>query len=309
LTVNNSSRGKKFIVCDLSSIEVVVLGWVANCPGILKVFEEGRDAYVDFGTRMFGLPYVDLDPEIDGIDPTEKKNRKEKRQLAKPAVLGCGYGLGGGAEGFDKNGDEIRTGLWGYALNMGVDMPQETAQKAVDIYRKTYPEIPAAWRRLENAAIAAVRTGEKQSTCRVTFGAVKPGKLLYVTLPSQRRLHYVRPRLEATERWDGEFYTKLSYEGTIIGAHWGKVWTWGGKIVENIVQAISRDVLVGGMLRAKEAGFTICGHAHDEIICWEDANGSLGLKQLRECMIARPSWALDLPLDADGFEDEVYRKG
>jgi DNA polymerase bacteriophage-type len=302
-------KGKKFVVCDLASIEVVVLGWVAGCPGILKVFEEGRDAYVDFGTRMFNRDYADLDPDTPGISDIEKKDRKEKRQLAKPAVLGCGYGLGGGAEGFDKNGDEIRTGLWGYSLNMGVDMPQETAQMAVDLYRRTYTEVPAAWRKLEAAAIAAVRTGEKQTTCKVTYGSVKPCKLLYCILPSGRRLSYVRPRLEAQERWDGEVYSKLSYEGTVIGSHWGKNWTWGGKLVENNVQSISRDLLLHGMLRAKDAGFTIVGHTHDEIIACEDANGSLGLEQLRECMISRPAWGLDIPLDADGFEDEVYRKG
>jgi DNA polymerase len=300
--------GKKFVVCDLASIEVVVLGWVAGCPGILKVFEEGRDAYVDFGTRMFNRDYCDLDPDAHGISDLEKRDRKEKRQLAKPAVLGCGYGLGGGAEGFDKNGDEIRTGLWEYALNMGVDMPQETAQKAVDLYRRTYTEVPTAWRKLENAAIAAVRTGERQQTCQVAYGCVKPGRLLHCTLPSGRRLHYVRPRLESQERWDGEAYVKLSYEGTVIGSHWGKSWTWGGKLIENVVQAVSRDLLLHGMLRAKEAGFTIVGHTHDEVIACEDAGESLGLEQLRECMIARPEWGLDIPLDADGFEDEIYHK-
>lgn len=300
---------KKFVVCDLSSIETRLTGWVADCLGISNVFEQGLDAYVDFAARILKKPYDELNPDLLGISEEEKQIRKKIRQDYKPPVLGCGYGLGAGKEALDKNGDEIKTGLWGYAENMGVTLTQVFCQQSVDFYRSEYREVCAAWRKLENAAIAAVRTGEKQGTCHVTFGAVKPGKLLYCVLPSGRRLHYIRPRLEGTERWDGEFYTKLSYEGTIIGAHWGKIWTWGGKIMENVVQAIARDILVQGMLRAKEAGFSIVGHSHDEIISWEDANGSLGLKQLRECMIAPLDWAPGLLLDADGFEDEVYRKG
>jgi DNA polymerase len=300
---------KKFVVCDLSSIETRLTGWVANCPGILGVFEQGLDAYVDFAARILGKSYDEMNPDFPGISAEEKQTRKKIRQDYKPPVLGCGYGLGAGKEALDKNGDEIKTGLWGYSENMGVTLTQEFCQESVDFYRSEYREVCSAWRTLENAAVAAVRTGEKHTTNHVTFGAVKPGKLLYCILPSGRRLHYIRPRLEAQERWDGDAYVKLRYEGNIIGSHWGQIWTWGGKLIENVVQAIARDVLVSGMLRAKEAGFTICGHAHDEIICLEDVNGSLGLKQLRECMIARPAWALDLPLDADGFEDDKYRKG
>lgn len=308
MTVNLSSRGKKFVVCDLSSIETRLTGWIAGCPGILNVFEQGLDAYVDFATRMYKKPYAELDPEEDGISPEEKKLRKEIRQICKPPVLGCGYGLGAGKEALDRNGDEIKTGLWGYAENMGVTMSQERAAECVNIYRQAYPEVCTAWRTLENAAVTAVRDGLRHTANNVTFGCVKPGKLLYCILPSGRRLHYIRPRLEAQERWDGDAYVKLRYEGNIIGSHWGQIWTWGGKLMENVVQAVARDVLVEGMLRAKQTGFTIVGHAHDEIICLEDANGSLGLKQLRECMIARLKWAPDLILDADGFEDDKYRK-
>ena len=300
---------KKFVVCDLSSIETRLTGWVADCPGINHVFETGKDAYVDFAARMQRKAYEDCDPDFPGITKEEKAARKKTRQDYKPPVLGCGYGLGGGKEAVDKNGDDIKTGLWGYSENMGIVLEQDFCQAAVDFYRREYPEVCTAWRSLETGAIAAVRDGLQHRTNHVTFGAVKPGKLLYITLPSGRRLHYIRPKLEMTERWDGEASCKLRYEGNIIGSHWGPIWTWGGKILENIVQAISRDILAEGMLRAKEAGFTIVAHAHDEIISLEDVGGSRGLKELRECMIVRPKWALDLPLDADGFEDDKYRKG
>src|SRR5580704_2062148 len=99
---------KKFVVCDLGSIETRVTGWVAACAGILNVFENGLDAYVDFGCRMYNRLYCDLNPDEPGISKEEKTARKELRQICKPAVLGCGYGLGGGDESFDKNGDEIK---------------------------------------------------------------------------------------------------------------------------------------------------------------------------------------------------------
>jgi DNA polymerase len=302
---------KQFVVCDLSSIEVVVLGWLAQCPSILSVFETGRDPYVDFASRVLGIPYEDLDPEAPGISPEEKARRKKIRQDFKPAVLGCGYGLGKGDEGIDKNGDDIRTGLWGYAQNMGVDITQEFSEICVQGYRQTYREVPAGWRKWENAAIRAVQTGEKQIAGDITFGCVKT-KLLWIALPSGRRLHYIRPQLKRDDRYEDNGYhhdlEKLSYEGQIIGQHWGRVPTWGGKIAENLTQAVARDVLAHGMLKATEEGFTIVGTSHDEIICLEDVGSPRNADKLRECMIARPTWAPDLPLNAAGFESERYKK-
>jgi Casjensviridae DNA polymerase len=273
---------KKLVVCDLSSIETRVTAWVSGCASLLRVFEEGRDPYIEFATKMYGVPYDQV--------------TKEQRQISKPPVLGCGYGLGAGEESVDKNGDEIKTGLWGYGENMGISMTQEQAQLGVRIYRETYSEVCHAWRKLEKAAVMAVQTGLLHTTCGLTFGCVG-NKLLHVALPSGRRLHYIRPRLDSEN--------KLSYDGQIIGAHWGRVWTWGGKIMENVVQAISRDILAVGMLRATEVGFSIVGHSHDEMVCEEE---TLDLEQLRDCMIRPIEWALGLPLDAEGWEGDRYRK-
>lgn len=304
-------KGKKFVVCDLSSIEVVGVGWISNCQAILDVFEQKRDAYVDFGTRMYGKTYEELDPKAKGITDEQKKDRKDKRQVAKPAVLGCGYGLGGGDEELNKDGDLEKTGLWGYAANMQIEMPRETAHFAVQVYRDTYGEVCSAWRTLESAAIKAVQTGLQQATNRVIFGAVKPGKLLYCILPSGRRLHYIRPDLteETRRNRNGEPYTvnKLSYEGD-VGHFWASQWTWGGKLMENVVQAWARDLLACAMVRATEAGMSIVGHAHDELICEESETGENNLPKLRGCMVERPEWGKDIPLDAAGFEDVIYRK-
>jgi DNA polymerase len=306
-------EGYKFSVCDLSSIEVVGVGWVAECQAILNVFKQKRDPYVDFGKYFYGKTYEELDPKMKGISEEEKSERKNKRQNMKPAVLGCGYGLGPGEEEFDpKVGDLVWGGLKGYGLNMNIDLPIETCVKAVGIYRAEYDDVPKAWRSLEAAAVKAVQTGELQYANKVTFGAIKPCRLLYCNLPSGRRLHYIRPQLTEEKRrnYKGEEYTvqKLSYEGNTVGHFWGHNWTWGGKLIENIVQAISRDFLACGMLNATEAGMTIVGHTHDELICLEKVTDETALPRLRDCMIKRPMWGMDVPLDAAGFEDVIYRK-
>lgn len=289
-------EGKKLVVCDLSSIETRVSAWVAGCTALMKVFEEGRDPYIEFATKMYHVPYDQV--------------TKQQRQISKPAILGACYQLGGGKDSVDKNGDDIRTGLYGYSQNMGVEMDQDFSGECIRTYRQSYPEICDTWRSLESAAIEAVRTGERVTVNKVTFGAVKPNKLLYIILPSGRRLHYVRPCISTTEKWDGEFYSKLEYEGQVIGQHWGTIPTFGGKLLENIVQAISRDILAVGMCRAAEMGFRIVGTCHDEIMSEEGpgSSGTIGLKELRECMIAPMPWAPDLLLDAAGFEGSYYRK-
>jgi len=298
----HAAENKQLDVCDLGSIETRVTGWLAGCDKILKVFEEGRDAYVDFGTRWFGMSYSDLDPDAPGISKDEKLSRKEKRQLCKPPVLAAGYGLGGGDYAFDKNGDEIKTGMFGYSDNMGIPMTKEQAHEAIKIYRDAYPEVCRAWSKIERAAILAVETGLPHTTCNLQFGCVKD-KLLYITLPSGRRLNYIRPRLHRSEDYD-DARASLSYENNILGG-WGRIRTYGSKIFENAVQAIARDILAAGMIRATEEGLEICSHTHDEILT-ESMQPSW--EKLRECMIADISWAKGLPLDAAGYSAVRYKK-
>ena len=274
---------KQLVVCDLASIETRVGAWICGCDSLLQVFEKGLDPYIQFATKMFHVDYAAV--------------TKQQRQIAKAPILGSLYGLGGGEDSKDKNGDSIRTGLYGYAANMNIEMTQEFAHECTQVYRQSYPEIPAAWRKLGRAAIVACETGKPCTTCRVTFNAI-PGKLLYITLPSMRRLHYIRPEIDAED---------LSYENNILGG-WGRTHTWGGKWLENCVQAISRDILAGGMLRAAEAGFSIVMHAHDEIVCCEEVGSPLNGEKLRECMIQAEPWAVDLPLNAEAYEAERYKK-
>jgi DNA polymerase len=282
-------EGSRFVVCDLSQIEVRVLAWLASCRLLNQQLQED-DPYILFAAQsLYSKPTTEV--------------TKQERQIAKSAVLGAGFGIGGGEIKKDKNGDEYKSGLWGYAQNMQVEMSQEEAIQAVSVYRATYPEIPLYWKSLQNAVIDAVGNGTTREFWPVTIGAV-PGKLLWIQLPSGRRLNYVRAKIDP-ERLD---WPQVIYEGRQTQGGWGVVRTYGGKLTENVVQAIARDVLAEGMLRAHEAGFEIVGHTHDEIITLVPDSSRLNLTRLTDCMISPIDWAPGLLLKAEGYEAEVYRK-
>lgn len=352
-SIFEAKPGNILVVSDLSSIENRVLGWLAGCRGILDVFRQNLDSYKAFAVLMYGVPYELVD--------------KIMRQIAKPAVLGCGYGLGPGVKYHadtgeyeiiwqcdeclekgvpldhvctDKNGnrisDLVKTGLLGYAENMGVSLTPEQAYKAWLTFRESFPEVPALWYAVEQAAIKTIRTGKKHKPVMkradgsyrevpyVEFSRVTRtnGKyILRCKLPSGRYLHYINARVSEEEKVSqrtGKTYIKYSifYDGVGHGVGatthkiaWAPVYTYGGKLVENIVQAISRDVLTEGMFRAEEMGMPIVGHVHDEIICEvKEEIGRAELDDLRYAMSAPIPWAPGLPLGADGFEGLVYHK-
>lgn len=279
--------GKTLVVCDLSAIENRLLGWLAQSDSINSVFERGLDPYIDFATTLYNKAYDQI--------------TKLERQMSKPAVLGCGYMLSGGVEELGPEGDVIKTGLWGYAAGMGISMTQEEAHAAVKAWRQKYPEVVSMWYKLEDICVATVHDGVTRQYRGIIFEAIGD-KLLTMTLPTGRKLHYIRPWLE-----EGRFNRPaLTYEGLFNGV-WGRRQLYGGLITENLVQAIARDVLAEGMLRADAAGMTIVGHTHDEIIC-EELPGANHLAALVLHMTAPMPWAPDLLLKAEGYENDVYRK-
>jgi DNA polymerase len=286
--------GKKFVAADLSQIELRVLAWLTNCAPMLKTFADNRDLYIDFGARMYGVDY-------DSVT-------KEQRQIAKPAVLSCGYGSGGGNLEYDKSGDEIKTGLWGYAANMGIDMTRNEAWDAVNKYRAEYAEVPRFWDDVMGAITGLMREGDESGeVVGVWFERIYyryfPGKMLRVMLPSGRWLTYLKPRLSG-DLWgrpEVTFDAKLG--GNIFRRR-----LYGSLHFENLVQAIARDVIAVGLVRAHDAGFTIVGHCHDEIICLEDLTGHHNLTYLNNMMVSEISWCSDLPLKSDGWEGPVYKK-
>jgi DNA polymerase bacteriophage-type len=356
-SIFEAKQGKILVVSDLSSIENRVLGWLAGCNAILEVFRKNLDSYKAFAVLMYCVTYEEV--------------TKAMRQIAKVPVLGCGYGLGPGVtyhqdtgeyeiiwqcdeclqrnvsldhrcldEKGNRIGDLVKTGLLGYAENMGVQMTPEQAYKAWKAFREAYPEIPALWSAVERAAVDAIRTGKKtkpqikkrgwgyqeedyQEIPFIEFSRVKRRNgqfVLRCLLPSGRYLHYINARVTEEEKVSqgGRKYVKYNiyYDGighgvgaTTHKTSWAPVYTYGGKLVENIVQAISRDILTEGMLRTEEIGMPIVGHCHDEIIVEVDDDlGRAGLGDLNQAMAAGIDWAPGLPLGADGFEGMNYRK-
>jgi DNA polymerase len=194
---------------------------------------------------------------------------------------------------------------------MHVEMTQEQAAEAVAFYRKEYPEVPACWKAMERAAIAAIQNHATQRVGPVVFQGLKD--LLRILLPSGRSLYYIRPqvRWEERESWSGDTYTRacISYEGVDSETkQWVRLDTFGGGFFENVVQAIARDVLALGMLRAAAAGFVIVGHVHDEIITLTPDDSKLTLDDLRLAMIQKVEWMPSLLLDAAGFSGVEYKK-
>lgn len=283
----------ELVVCDLSAIESSVIGWVTDCERLLHVFRSGLDPYKDFGTELYHKSYAEI--------------TKPERTICKPAVLGCGYQLGGGTLR-----DGKRTGLWGYAEAMGVDITEQEASRQVGLFREVYHEIPAMWYALERAVSQAL-DGKPTRLGKCGLHVKQLGKFLTIRLPSNRLLYYYDARME-DKQFEGKDkpYTRrvFSYMGmNQISRQWSRLHSSGGKIIENIVQAIARDILRVGMRRAHEAGFALIGSVHDELIAQvRRGDNRLTLELLRECMMGDIEWAKGLPLGAAGYTSTIYRK-
>ena len=270
------STGHRFIVADFSAIEARVIAWLAGETTTLQAFREGKDLYCETASRMFGVPV-----EKHGVNG-------ELRQKGKIAVLACGYGGSVGA--LKAMG----------ALNMG--LAEHELKPIVDAWRQANPHIVQLWADVEEAAIAAISSRQPIRLRNLRF-SVESG-ILFIELPSGRRLAYVQPRL-GENRWGG---TSITYTGTTTVRRWGQLETYGGKLVENIVQAIARDLLVTGMHAVAKAGHRIVMHVHDEIVIDEPENSGFTVADACELMSTLPAWAKGLPLDADGYECAYYRK-
>lgn len=292
-----AERKMQLVVCDLASIESVVIGWVAGCERLLNVFRDGKDAYKDFATELFQILYDEV--------------TKDQRKKAKPATLGAGYRLGGG-----EIRDGKKTGLWGYGENMGVDMTRKEAHKAVAVFRRVYKEIPSTWYALEDAIKKTIRTQRVTTVGPITFTYTKP--YLMCHLPSGRVIYYLKPQIRKrpfryVDRDTGEevvtMKDSISYMGKQQnGSAWTRIESHGGKFIENIVQAIARDILREGLLAMHDAGFYLIGHVHDEAVAEEELGSNFDLEHMKECMIRAIKWLKKCPLNAAGFVGKFYRK-
>lgn len=297
-----AGKGRLFIDADLNAIENRVLGWIANCRKILKVFELGRDPYIDFATYMYGLKYEDLYAEYKAGDGS-------RRTVAKPGVLGCGYMLGAGDVRYNKKTAEYEaTGLLGYAWEMGIrEFTLEQSKLSVDTFRREFKEVKDFWYAIERAAKACVRTGKETSCHMIRFDMKTP--FLRMILPSGRALHYCRPKLEVKKMPWGEEKETLTYEGLNDKKIWTRIQTHPGKLTENADQAIARDLLAHGMTLAHKEGLDLRLHVHDQLVGLSlEEKAEAQLKILQDCMQDRPWWAKGLPLGSAGFTSPIFIK-
>ena len=267
-----AGEGNKFCVADFSAIEARVLSWLAGEQWRTDVFVNNGDIYCASASAMFGVP-------------VEKHGQNaELRQKGKIAELALGYG---GSVGALKSMGAIEMGL-----------TEEELQPLVDSWRSANPNIVRFWWDVDRAVKKAVKQREPSELKGIRFEC-RSG-MLFITLPSGRRLAYVKPRM-GENRFGGE---SVTYEGVGGTKKWERIESYGPKFVENIVQAISRDILCYAMRTLSHC--RICAHVHDELII--EIRKDASLAAICEQMGRTPPWAEGLVLRADGYETQFYKK-
>ena len=267
--------GCRFVVADFSAIEARVMGWLSGEEWVLDVFRGDGKLYEMTASRMFGIPMAEIG------------KGSQERAKGKVASLACQYGGSTGAL--------VSMG----ALDMG--LTEDELPPLVAAWRKANPHMVQFWWDVDAAAIKAVTEKQKTKVGKIIF-EYKSG-ILFITLPSGRKLSYVKPRMAVNKFGrDG-----LTYEGISENKKWSRIETYGPKLVENIVQGTARDLLAEAMLRVEKKGYPIVMHCHDEIIA-EVPEGIGSVDEMCEVMAVQPEWAEGLPLRADGFECKFYQK-
>ena len=267
-----AQRGCTFFVADFSAIEARVIAWLAGEDWRQQVFAEGKDIYCASASQMFGVPV-----EKHGING-------HLRQKGKIAELALGYGGSVGA--LKAMG----------ALEMGLQ--EEELKPLVDAWRTSNPMIVKLWWAVDDAVMTAIRMKSSTETHSIRFTC--QSGMLFITLPSGRQLSYVKPRIG-----ENQFGSPAAtYMGTNAARQWDRLESYGPKFVENIVQAISRDILCYAMQTLRHC--FIVAHVHDELII--EADPRMSLEAVCEQMGRTPPWAPGLQLRADGYTTDFYKK-
>lgn len=266
------SEGCRFVVSDFSAIEARVVAWLAGEEWVLDAFRNGEDIYCKTASMMYHVPVV------------KHGENGHLRQKGKVAVLACGYQGGVGAM---------------KAMDRGGTIPEDELQSVVDQWRAANPKIVKMWRNYERAAKVAI---EERRTVRLKNGVAysyEDGNL-FAKLPNGRRLCYWGAKLKD----DRILYMGVNQETK----QWGQAETYGGKLVENVVQATARDCLAEAMTRVSDMGYQIVMHVHDEMIVDVPKEDTDALQRINAAMGAPIDWAPGLPLKGDGYECDFYKK-
>ena len=278
------SEGCRFVVSDFSAIEARVIAWLAGEQWTLDAFMAGKDIYCETASMMYHVPVV------------KHGENGELRQKGKVAVLACGYQGGVGAM---------------KAMDKGGTIPEEELQSVVDQWRAANPNIVKLWYDYEAAAKTAIR--EHRTVRRavkgrkgvsVDFSHINGN--LFIKLPGGRKLCYWGARIREDAKTGREQIVYMGVNQTT--KQWQETETYGGKLVENVVQATARDCLAVSMMRVSEMGYKIVMHVHDEMIVDVPVEDTDALEKINAAMGAPIDWAPGLPLRGDGYETPFYRK-
>lgn len=275
------SPGKQLFVADYANIEGRVLAWMAGQEDLVRQFAEGDDVYKHMAAAIYKTTY---DQVTD-----------DQRQVGKQAVLGCGYGMGWAK--FITTCEE----------KAGITIPEPLAKATIDAYRTKNDCIPGMWYGVEKAAKAAVKAPGSVHRANMCVFKVE-GQYLFIKLPSGRCLSYYQPRMRSKPTpWGGEGEEITHMGKDAFTGQWTRMGTYGGKLVENIVQAVARDILVYGMRCIAAAGYDLLTTVHDEIIA-ERAIGQGSVHEFETLMASLQPWADGCPVKAEGWSGVRYRK-
>jgi DNA polymerase len=264
---------------DFSSVEAVGVAWLAGQTDLLEAFARREKIYEKMAAGVYGIPAARIAPD------------SRERHVGKTLVLGAGYQMG-----WYKFRETVLS-------NTGIFLTQAEARRAIDVYRETFDRIPQLWREMNRAAIAAVKLpGTATHVGRIKFR--REGKWLRMRLPSGRCIWYSQPLIEP-DKFGGEMLTYMGVNPKT--KKWERGQTYGGRLTENAVQGLCRDLLVHSMLALEREDYQPIALVHDEIICEPGAwHGSIG-EQL-EIMCDLPDWARGFPLSAKGNRGLRYVK-
>jgi len=292
--------GKRLLVSDFASIESRVLAWLAGCETMLEAYRRKECVYSQFASRVYGR---------------EIKTKGAERQLGKVAVLGLGYGMG--EEKFIETcakthgvPDMSRTKLvraWDWRAREEKEVLRTEGKIVVDLYRKTYPEIPKLWATYEQAFIYACENKTQIYVNNVVFGS--NGKWAWITLPSGRSIWYAEPQIiMAKNRWNGKQEPKITFMAIGTNNRWSRQSTYGGSITENCTQATAADFLMAAVHRIDSHGdYPVVLSVHDEVVVETDI-GRGSLEEFDRLMHVVPDWAFGCPIEAESQEMMRYGK-
>lgn len=275
--------GRILDCADYNAIEARVLFWVAKHEDGLKAFHEGRDLYKEMAQRIYNVR------NIENIT-------KDQRWLGKTAILGCGYGMGD-----EKFG--IACAAQGQRIN------DDLAKAAVYAYRTTHAPVVKLWKNIGLAAQSAIENPGKKYRLNYTAWWLEGG-FLWCELPSGRCLAYAEPSVRfELNKYKQKVATLYHYGVDSLSKKWWEQKTWGGTLVENVVQAIARDLMAAAMLRIEATGiWQVILSVHDELLGERDLFSDGSNKEFCELMATVPPWAPGLPVAVEGWEGSRYRK-